>query len=765
VALAQPDTPYESDELTLGLWHFDYSEPDSLWATTFGGEENESVYKAIRSHDGAYLLGGYTASFGGGNFDFLLIKMAANGELVWTQFYGNHMRESCHDLVQLENGNIALAGTHMPGGRDPAYMLLLADENGDSLWSRLYHGEGREKCTSIIATEDSGFLLGGSNNVQIMDSEIWIIKTDEEGDVEWEETYGTEYRDGLIDMEIIPNEGYLLGGWWTWRNETEIAYIAKIDFEGEVIWERFDGGDEGWGSFCRSIRVTEDGYLGTGNAGGSAWLVSLTEDGEIDWSFGHGLSNGYWHRSLNTIDGGHIIGGTRRLPNAQRFGLIKISEDRETLWMRNYGGRLDFGYDLILNDDNSYTIFGTTETFGAGGIDVFVLRTHPDVSPNLDISDFLHHGEPVGGVESAEGIWDDAIALPIDHAGYMLVQDAETLRPDEFTIEGWFKMQDEFDHPGTILSKLLDEERVSYDLYANSADNEIGLILNTEDNEYRLTFETDPDDNEWHHIAGSCGDGALRLFYDGELVGEEDVAEPVLHGEGPLLIGNAEENAGGDHQFYGLIEEVRISNIPIWSITPLLISSIDSLNFGTISVDSSVSSVFEVVNKGNSLAEVWIEDSAEDGIFIWEEVDEFGLARGDTMTLEVLFYPREQGDFSDTITISYIEEELEIYLTGSGYVNAARDDVYYPIVKELLRANPNPFNSVVQLNYTISRMSPVQLIIYDSFGHEVALLVDSYHFAGIYDIVWNASGLPSGIYLSQLSTQNVTITTKLILIK
>ncbi|NQU04822.1 MAG: T9SS type A sorting domain-containing protein, partial [Calditrichaeota bacterium] len=69
-------------------------------------------------------------------------------------------------------------------------------------------------------------------------------------------------------------------------------------------------------------------------------------------------------------------------------------------------------------------------------------------------------------------------------------------------------------------------------------------------------------DNRWHHIAGTFDNRRMKLYYDGRLVDELDVREAIHYDECPLLIGSNEEFDYGEYQFYGLIDEVRISNYP-----------------------------------------------------------------------------------------------------------------------------------------------------------------------------------------------------------
>ncbi|MBP1683654.1 MAG: Subtilisin-like serine protease, partial [Ignavibacteriaceae bacterium] len=80
-------------------------------------------------------------------------------------------------------------------------------------------------------------------------------------------------------------------------------------------------------------------------------------------------------------------------------------------------------------------------------------------------------------------------------------------------------------------------------------------------------------------------------------------------------------------------------------------------------------------------------------------------------------------------------------------------------------AFPNPFNPITTIQYEIGELSFVSLKIYDLLGSEVAALVNEVKPAGIYEVFFDASGLPSGTYFYTLVTDNYTLTKKMILMK
>jgi len=83
----------------------------------------------------------------------------------------------------------------------------------------------------------------------------------------------------------------------------------------------------------------------------------------------------------------------------------------------------------------------------------------------------------------------------------------------------------------------------------------------------------------------------------------------------------------------------------------------------------------------------------------------------------------------------------------------------------LFQNYPNPFNPNTMINFEIRKQSNVILKVYDVLGNEVSILLNEEKPAGTYEVDFNASGLPSGVYFYRLTAGSFTETKKLILLK
>ncbi len=117
----------------------------------------------------------------------------------------------------------------------------------------------------------------------------------------------------------------------------------------------------------------------------------------------------------------------------------------------------------------------------------------------------------------------------------------------------------------------------------------------------------------------------------------------------------------------------------------------------------------------------------------------------------------------------------EYILNGSGTVDISNlgDNLKLtkksmtPLPEELtvLQNYPNPFNPVTSIQYEITQQSHVELLVHNLTGQEIARLVDGFQDAGLHEAVFNASAIPSGLYLYTLKTESKTIIRKMMVMK
>ena len=153
------------------------------WNKTYGGTGDEFGYSIVQTGDGGYTLAGHSSSFGSGSLDVYLVKTDASGNMMWSRAFGGTGTDYAYSIVSTSDGGYIIAGaTNSSGaGRNDVY-LIKTDANGNMQWSRTYGGIGDDSARLVIQTADGGYaLIGATNSFGAGDYDAWLIKTDSAG--------------------------------------------------------------------------------------------------------------------------------------------------------------------------------------------------------------------------------------------------------------------------------------------------------------------------------------------------------------------------------------------------------------------------------------------------------------------------------------------------------------------------------------------------------------------------------------------------------
>jgi len=291
-----------------------------------------------------------------------------------------------HSLIQTSDGGYAIAGytySFSAGGRD-VYVIKL-DANGNLQWTKTIGGPSDDWGFSLIQTSDGGYAIAGyTESFGAGEDDVYVVKLDAKGNLQWTKTIGgpaSEIGSSLIQTS---DGGYAIAGYTkSFGAGEDDVYVVKLDAKGNLQWTKTIGGEDIY-SGSSLIQTSDGGYaiagttqsFGAGEA--DVYVVKLDANGNLQWTKAIGGPYNDGSQSLiQTSDGGYAIAGT-----TQSFGagdwdvyVVKLDAKGNLQWTKNIGGPSDdWGLSLIQTSDGGYAIAGHTFSFGAGEWNVYVVK-------------------------------------------------------------------------------------------------------------------------------------------------------------------------------------------------------------------------------------------------------------------------------------------------------------------------------------------------------------------------------------------------------
>ena len=256
--------------------------PGIQWSKTFDGEDWDVGRSVQQTSDGGYVVVGFTSSYGAGSNDVWLIKTDANGSKVWDRTFGGTLGENGNSVQKTHDGGYIVGGsTRSYGAGDWDIWLIKTDANGNEVWNKTFGEAGSDGASSVLQTSDGGYAIAGSKEVAGRDH-FWLIKTDGAGNREWDRTYGMTglERNRLCSARQTSDGGYIITGYTSsYGPGGGGVWVIKTDAVGNRMWDETLGGDNPDTGY--SIQLTSDGgYIiaaGSESYGikGSLWLIKL----------------------------------------------------------------------------------------------------------------------------------------------------------------------------------------------------------------------------------------------------------------------------------------------------------------------------------------------------------------------------------------------------------------------------------------------------------------------------------------------------------
>ncbi|MEM9363201.1 MAG: hypothetical protein AAGA43_11225 [Bacteroidota bacterium] len=249
-----------------------------LWERSFGFSGHDHSYDVVQTSDGGFFFSGFldvTSSGGEGNTgkspyltrhgvgEFWGTRLDANGNLIWRRYFGGTNNDRSFGVVEANDGGLVMVGasesddfdiSNSKGSYD--FWVVKVNAKGEMLWEKSFGGTGIDKAYAVVKTQDNAYAVVGNtfsvdtdiskNNGE---SDVWLIKVSDNGDLLWEKTFGGTAFDAARGLDSTLEGGFViagnsksLDGNATENNGENDLWIIKTDAQGNILYEKSFGG-------------------------------------------------------------------------------------------------------------------------------------------------------------------------------------------------------------------------------------------------------------------------------------------------------------------------------------------------------------------------------------------------------------------------------------------------------------------------------------------------------------------------------------------
>ena len=662
----------------------------------------------------------------------------------------------------------------------------------DTLWTKIFSNNIYAEGTSGQQTLDGGFvILGFVRNPDNYNDDVWLIKTDSQGNEEWNETFGGSENDRGNSVQQTTDGGYIITGYTeSFGNGGFDVWLIKTDSQGNEEWNQtFGGNNDDAGT---SVRQTIDGgFIIIGSTGYTCWLIKTDDNGNEIWNISFpSLFNG---RSIDqTNDGGFIITGRSE---SNEVELIKIDEGGNIEWINNidYNAYFTDAQSIEQTSDEGFIIAGT---YGAsGGDNLFIIKTDSLGNKDWDITYYgmtdhyllysVQQTTDGGYVVTGSGrillgvaYENHILFLKVDSDGNVVIvkyfsnSNYSAGRSIQQTTDGGYVIVGTDYSRGIWLLKLSPE---SDNFQKNPEILSIVDISDDQGGNVRLTFSGSVCENiDWCFANNTLLDVFVTDYSIWRYLDEDSwdalgsfnlIQDSIYNYVAPTLCDSTSE--GNCLSTFKISAHTNYQDI-IYFSGPFSGYSVDNIAPG-------VPLSLLAATTAEGLILTWQPNFEEDfqyyGIyrstqsdFLPELMDSYTYATADTsftdsdVQVSTTYYYRISAfDYSGN------ESEFSTQV-GNTYLSID-DALLKPTHFTLHPTFPNPFNPVTTIRYDLPKPTFVTLTIYDMNGREINQLVMKNQEAGFKSVVWNASESSSGAYFLVMKTTGFSKVEKLMLIK
>jgi uncharacterized delta-60 repeat protein len=376
----------------------------SIWAITYGGSSDDLAYSIQQTSDGGFIVAGETRSFGIGSPNCWVLKLDANGNVIWQKTYSGSNHQRAKSIQETSDGGFIVVGYQEDVSDEPPLRdtwVLKLNSTGNVMWQKTYGGSSDDLAYSIQQTSDGGFIVAGeTRSFGIGSPNCWVLKLDANGNVIWQKTYGGSNYDRAYSIRQTSDGGFIVAGYTeSYGAGYEDYWILKLDSDGNIIWQKTYGGGSDYEGAESIQQTTDGGYVVAGYtmnyiASWDFWVLKLNSTGNVIWQKtygGFGYDRAY--SIQQTTDGGFIVIGQTYSYGAgiSDAWVLKLNSTGNVMWQKTYGGHdYEQAQSIQQTSDGGFIVVGYQDVSGIepspSPLDYWVLKLDADGNiPDCDL--------------------------------------------------------------------------------------------------------------------------------------------------------------------------------------------------------------------------------------------------------------------------------------------------------------------------------------------------------------------------------------------
>ena len=318
---------------------------------------------------------------------FLLLTGETGAQIMFQRHYGGNADDYGSRVLQMDDGGYLVASiTESFGAGSGDIYLIRTNEYGDVQWTKTYGGVGDEQPNAMKKTTDGNIIIAGrTSSYGAGSTDCFLLKINQNGDTLWTKTYGGTNEENALDIIQTSDGGFLLiGSTLTFTHSFSSAYAIKVNDVGDTLWTKtYEKKISNSGT--SAIQLTDGGYYIVGQTGlpgqlqaSDCYFIRTNALGDTLWTKTYGGNN--YDGAFQCYDNGDglIISGTTKSfgsGNNDIF-LSKFDYFGNNIWYKTYGGLSDeIGGRFARTNDNGFILTGYTSSYGMGNQDAYLIKT------------------------------------------------------------------------------------------------------------------------------------------------------------------------------------------------------------------------------------------------------------------------------------------------------------------------------------------------------------------------------------------------------